>query len=66
MTFLTFDLVFDPLGKGCFWQQLVFNAKWPPEQDGMVEIQMWGGGQISRTLVPEYKVWNRTIIKDGL
>ena len=47
MTFLTFDLVFDPLGKGCFWQQLVFNAKWPPEQDGMneIQIQMYVGGE---------------------
>ena len=46
MTFLTFDLVFDPLGTCCFWQQLVFNAKWPPEQDGMNEIQMCVGERV--------------------
>ena len=48
MTFLTFDLNFDPHVPIDFWKQHVFKVVWPNEQVGMVRDQMWGGGRVSR------------------
>ena len=33
-----------------FWKQLVFKAKWPNEQDGMVRNQMCGGAKMPTRL----------------